>query len=109
MKNMLCNSGWGTHRDLAISTVRSLAFMSIILCHIFQYFGIELAWWFNVGVQIFLCMSGFLYGKKKIEGVLSFYKKTAYKDSGSILFGDSFYDRSRSLLCSKSVVYSENY
>lgn len=79
MKNVLSSSGGGTHRDLAISAVRSLAFMSIILCHIFQYFGIELAWWFNVGVQVFLCMSGFLYGKKKIEGVLYFYKKQLIK------------------------------
>ena len=71
--------GGGAHRDLAISTVRSLAFVSIILCHIFQYFRIELAWWFNVGVQVFLCMSGFLYGKKKIEDVLVFYKKQLIK------------------------------
>jgi peptidoglycan/LPS O-acetylase OafA/YrhL len=45
-----------------------------------QYLSIELAWWFNVGVQIFLCMSGYLYGKKeKITDELTFYKKNFTK------------------------------
>lgn len=33
----------------------------------------ELAWWFNVGVQIFLCMSGFLYGQKDVRKISVFY------------------------------------
>lgn len=45
-----------------------------------QYLAIELMLWFNVGVQIFLCMSGFLYGKKgKISDDLNFYKKNIIK------------------------------
>lgn len=78
MKNMLCNSagGGGTHRDLAISTVRSLAFMSIILCHIFQYFGIELAWWFNVGVQIFYACLASCMGKRKSKEYYLFIKNS---------------------------------
>lgn len=45
-----------------------------------QYLDIELAWWFNVGVQIFLCMSGFLYGKRdKISDDLTFYKNNILK------------------------------
>ena len=31
-----------------------------------QYLNIELAWWFNVGVQLFFVISGFLYGGKTI-------------------------------------------
>ena len=45
----------------------------IIICHMLQYFGCALAWWFNVGVQIFLCISGFLYGTKHITNVPRFY------------------------------------
>ncbi len=45
----------------------------IISCHIFQYLDIELAWWFNTGVQIFLCISGYLYGQKHIGDIRDFY------------------------------------
>lgn len=47
--------------------------LMIILCHIFQFYNCILAWWFNVGVQIFLCVSGFLYGGKNIDNVTQFY------------------------------------
>jgi peptidoglycan/LPS O-acetylase OafA/YrhL len=40
-----------------------------------QYCGFFLAWWFNVGVQIFFCISGYLYGQKRSVSVLVFYKK----------------------------------
>ena len=45
----------------------------IITCHILQYLDNELAWWFNVGVQVFLCISGFLYGQKHLEVIRDFY------------------------------------
>ncbi len=51
-------------RDVSISHIRLLAMLFIISCHIMQYYDCELAWWFNVGVQIFLCVSGFLYGNR---------------------------------------------
>ena len=35
--------------------------------------GNELAWWFNVGVQIFLCVSGFLFGQRHIEDIRNYY------------------------------------
>lgn len=44
-----------------------------------QYCECELAWWFNVGVQIFLCLSGYLYGRKEIDDELLFYKKQFIK------------------------------
>ena len=54
-------------KDESISLIRLCAFCMIFTCHILQYWGQELAWWFNVGVQIFLCISGYLYGGKKIN------------------------------------------
>lgn len=56
-----------------------LSMLMIISCHIMQYYDLELAWWFNVGVQIFLCISGFLYGQKNIDSVTDFYNKRLKK------------------------------
>ena len=44
-----------------------------------QYYDCELAWWLNVGVQMFLCLSGYLYGRKTIDNELLFYKKQFIK------------------------------
>lgn len=52
-------------KDWSISAVRGISMLFIISCHIMQYLNCELAWWFNVGVQIFLCISGYLYGQKE--------------------------------------------
>lgn len=52
----------GRQMDYSISFIRLISFLLIITCHIQQYLNIVLAWWFNVGVQIFLCISGYLYG-----------------------------------------------
>ena len=68
-----------TPRDPAISIVRVLAFLSIITCHIMQYYDCELAWWFNVGVQVFLYLSGYLYGRKEIKDEMEFYRKQFIK------------------------------
>lgn len=66
--------------DYSISLIRFIATLFIITCHIMQYLDMELAWWFNVGVQIFLCMSGFLYGnREKIINDLTFYKDNIIK------------------------------
>lgn len=51
----------------------------IIVCHFFQYYGNELAFWFNVGVQMFFCISGFLYGQKRIKNPLDFIIKNFKK------------------------------
>ena len=66
-------------RDYSISLVRCVATAFIVICHMMQWADIELAWWINVGVQIFLCMSGFLYANKKIESVVGFYNRTFRK------------------------------
>jgi peptidoglycan/LPS O-acetylase OafA/YrhL len=60
------------NRIIAISVIRFIAMNMIVICHIQQYYGHWMAWWFNTGVQIFFCMSGFLYGNKNIENNMIF-------------------------------------
>ena len=60
-------------RNYNISVIRGIAVCMIVSCHIFQGLHIELAYWMNVGVQIFLCMSGYLYGKKSIGNTKKWY------------------------------------
>ena len=51
-------------KDYSISFVRMVAFFFIIECHLLQhFFQSNLAWVFNVGVQMFLVISGYLYGE----------------------------------------------
>lgn len=66
-------------RDLTISFVRMVAMICIVVCHMMQYYNMELAWWLNVGVQIFLCISGYLYGRKEIAKLGVFYRKNLMK------------------------------
>lgn len=79
MWNKVKIRGGYSSRDPAISIVRVIAFLFIITCHIMQYYDCKFAWWFNVGVQMFLCLSGYLYGRKTIDEELSFYKKQFIK------------------------------
>lgn len=65
--------------DYSISFVRCLSMIFIVLCHILQYYGDFLAWWFNVGVQIFVFISGFLYGQKLFQPGVSFLIKNIKK------------------------------
>ena len=59
-------------KNYSISLLRLIAMLFIVLCHFFQYYDVELAWWFNVGVQMFFCISGFLYANKKIDSAIDF-------------------------------------
>lgn len=69
-----------TKYDYKISSIRLLAFCMIVSCHICQFYDLELAWWLNVGVEIFLCISGYLYGKvHEINNILEFYQKRLIK------------------------------
>lgn len=61
-------------RQYYISIIRLTSLALIISCHILQYLQMELAWWLNVGVQIFLCISGFLYGQRETPKPIDFYK-----------------------------------
>lgn len=62
-------------KDESISFIRFIAMLMIVTCHIMQYLNNELAWWFNVGVQIFFIISGFLYGQKEIYNWHDWIKK----------------------------------
>ena len=67
------------NKDYAISAIRLLAMCMIISCHICQYFGNELAWWLNCGVQVFLLISGYLYGNRDHIKIPEFYKRNLPK------------------------------
>ncbi len=66
-------------RDYSISFVRFVATVFIVVCHIYQYFSNGLTFWFNVAVQMFFFISGYLYGNRKIKDRLSFYGKNFKK------------------------------
>ncbi len=76
-------------KDYSISLVRFVAMVFIFICHICKQFDtktsigggiIEWKNWFNVGVQCFLLISGYLYGKRKnIDNILEWYKKVFLK------------------------------
>lgn len=68
-----------SNRDQRISIIRCISMFMIITCHILQYLNNSLAWWFNVGVQIFLFISGFLYGQKEIFNYMDWIKKRVKK------------------------------
>lgn len=65
--------------DYSVSFVRFIATFMIVGCHILQHYGRWEAFWFNCGVQIFIFISGFLYGQKKIEDGYVFVKKRLYR------------------------------
>lgn len=50
----------------AIKYIRVGAMIAIVICHFFQAYGSLWAFVFNIGVQVFLALSGYLYGKKII-------------------------------------------
>ena len=54
-------------KSLAISLVRILATVAIVLCHYLQAYHDKWAWVLNVGVQVFLVLSGYLYGHKEVS------------------------------------------
>ena len=67
------------YKNAAVSYARLFAMIMIILCHYFQFYNMELAWWFNVGVQLFLIISGFLYGQKEIGDSIEFLNRRCKK------------------------------
>ena len=69
------HAGMQAGRDYSLSSIRFVSLSMIITCHMMQYLEIELAWWFNVGVQIFLIISGYLYGQKETIDIKNFYIK----------------------------------
>ena len=66
-------------KDYSISFVRFVATIFIIICHVQQYYNIELCWWFNVGVQMFFYISGYLYSNRVIEDSIAWNCKQFLK------------------------------
>ena len=50
--------------SFAIKYIRVGAMFAIVLCHMFQAYANQWAYVLNIGVQVFLALSGYLYGKK---------------------------------------------
>lgn len=63
------NNGISQQESRAISFARVCAMFMIILCHYFNCFSITapMAQVFNVGVEVFFIISGFLYGRKNVN------------------------------------------
>lgn len=70
-------------KDKSIQIIRIISMFLIILCHIVQESNNTIlnmsAQFFNVGVFVFLFISGFLYGKKDITNTKAFYLKRFLK------------------------------
>ena len=65
----------GQPKEYGLSIVRLISMVMIILCHIMQYEGNAACYYLNVGVGIFLFISGYIYGNKEILDIKGFYKK----------------------------------
>lgn len=50
----------------AIKYIRVGSMLAIVICHVLQVYSNRWAFVFNIGVQVFLALSGYLYGKKII-------------------------------------------
>lgn len=61
-----------SHQNIGISIIRMLATVLIVICHILQAYGNVLAFYFNIGVPLFLCISGWLYGNTEKREILTF-------------------------------------
>jgi len=57
----------------ALNLLRWLSTGAIVACHMLQAYGNDWCWVFNIGVQVFFFLSGFLYGVKRIGSVRGFY------------------------------------
>ena len=54
-------------RNYSISALRLFALALIVSCHVCQFYESAWAWYLNVGVDLFLLVSGYLYGVRDIE------------------------------------------
>lgn len=77
---MAMNNSITVSESMALSIIRVMAMMLIIACHVCQCYGYKMAFVFNVGVQLFFVISGFLYGKLELpQSPFEFYKKRLVK------------------------------
>ena len=59
-------------KDVSLQLLRIFSMLMIVLCHLCIQtkidFFVNISQFFNVGVFVFLFLSGYLYGKKEIIG-----------------------------------------
>lgn len=60
--------------EYGVGAIRFLAMCCIVICHILQHQGYRLAFYFNIGVPVFLVISGYLFGKREISSAFNFLK-----------------------------------
>lgn len=64
------------NRNHTISLIRVIGMVMIICCHLFSWLGISaLSQLFNVGIFVFLIISGWLYSNKEIDKPLIWLKR----------------------------------
>ena len=63
----------------AIHNLRVFALMLIVSCHICQFYGNRWAWVLNVGVQLFIIISGYLYGQRIVTDWSEWFKRRFLK------------------------------
>lgn len=63
----------------SVTIIRTFSMFMIVICHLFQAYNHSLAAVFNVGVQVFFIISGFLYGHKNVSDWNLWYKKRLLK------------------------------
>lgn len=63
----------------AVSYLRAAAFLSIVACHYLQAYHCAAAWVMNIGVQVFLCLSGYLYGHKVVAHPVQWLRRRVRK------------------------------
>lgn len=61
--------------SIAIKYLRAVATIFIVVCHYLQALNNHWAYVFNVGVQLFFVMSGYLYGFRHVESWDTFFFK----------------------------------
>ena len=61
-------------QSFSIRIIRVLSTLMIFVCHFLQGLSNDWAYIFNIGVQLFFLISGFLYGKKGVVKVDGFIK-----------------------------------
>lgn len=57
----------GDGADSSVRLIRAIAVVMIFSCHVLEGYGSFLAWWLNCGVQVFLFMSGYMFGGRRIH------------------------------------------
>ncbi len=65
--------------SLLIHLLRTVAVVCIVVCHLLQFYHNIWCQIFNIGVQVFWAISGYLYGKKTIDNWGVFYKRRLIK------------------------------